>query len=164
MSMNWITSDGGPLVLVEDKSLNEWQGIDGSDYDRACAIDDYLGSIEVGNSLALVLGDEPCQTAVYHSVLFGVIFVRWQWAENEISVQVCLDKLTNSVFDELVESLDYVVKNKYYKLFDAASSGSEASGMAVALEEDIYIVQTARYEPDEKTSLILHRFLPKTTT
>lgn len=46
--MDWIESEGGPLVLVDRELMRGWQGADGSadsrltsDYERASAVDDF---------------------------------------------------------------------------------------------------------------------------
>ena len=48
--MSWVSSEGGPLILIGKSDLSNWEGIDGFDYDRACPVEDYVGVIEVGNS------------------------------------------------------------------------------------------------------------------
>ena len=80
----WLTSDGGPLLLLARAYLRYWGGIDpptggrtiearfrwsgtaatpATDYDRACDVDDELGLLAVGPGHALVLGDEPLATS-----------------------------------------------------------------------------------------------------
>ena len=62
----WVSGDGGPLILMEQKYLINWEGCDApsngrvveanscwgldvaTDYDLACDIEDYLGLINVG--------------------------------------------------------------------------------------------------------------------
>ncbi len=75
--MKWISSEGGPLVLMNLKSLHLWKGIDSDDYGWACSENDYINVLDVSNSSALVLGDESNQTAIYISDRLGVIIVRW---------------------------------------------------------------------------------------
>lgn len=71
-SLVWVESMGGPLIVVPVSALAAWRGctetgvIAGDatapdDYDRACAVDDPVGVIAVGDSgtQALVLADEP---------------------------------------------------------------------------------------------------------
>jgi len=65
----WVSSSGGPLLLLPVTHLAEWQGTEAaivpylrgeddrpSDYERACAVDDYTGVIPVGSSEALAHG------------------------------------------------------------------------------------------------------------
>jgi hypothetical protein len=69
MKSTWVTSLGGPLILVPQSACPLWGGgslqthPDGKgDYGRACAVDDYIGLIDVGHTTALVLGDYPART------------------------------------------------------------------------------------------------------
>ncbi|NEC82829.1 hypothetical protein G3I38_27220, partial [Streptomyces sp. SID7958] len=80
----WVESGGGPLVAVPETVLPFWTGADGeeaaSDYDRACEVDGAVGLLPVGDTTALVLGDEPAATAYLpeHGTL-----VRWLAADSE---------------------------------------------------------------------------------
>ncbi|MGI8882844.1 MAG: Imm21 family immunity protein, partial [Pyrinomonadaceae bacterium] len=76
----WVSGDGGPLILMEQKYLTTWEGSDEpsngrvieansqwvldviTDYDRACSIEDYLGLINVGEGKAIVLGGDEMAT------------------------------------------------------------------------------------------------------
>ncbi|WP_189863572.1 immunity 21 family protein [Streptomyces poonensis] len=80
----WVESGGGPLIAVPEAVLPFWTGADGdepsSDYDRACAVDGHVGLVPVGDTRALVLGDEPASTAFLPE--YGT-FVRWCAADSE---------------------------------------------------------------------------------
>lgn len=89
----WVTSMGGPLIVVPQHSVNAWGGCtdDGSvlgeadgrdDYDRACEVEDWAGVITVGAgpATALVLADEPAKTCFLPEKL---LFVRWLAADSE---------------------------------------------------------------------------------
>jgi hypothetical protein len=71
----WVTSMGGPLLVVPVSALASWGGCSAAeeiiggtetpdDYDRACAVHDLAGVIAVGDhgAQALVLADEPATT------------------------------------------------------------------------------------------------------
>src|SRR4051812_20544359 len=100
----WLFSDGGPLLLLQEELLPHWGGSDpltggsgayggpsvtsgrapASDYDRACAVQGYLGLMRVGPGEGLVLGDEPMQTAWWRSAGQDAdTLIRWQWADDE---------------------------------------------------------------------------------
>ncbi|WP_329467909.1 Imm21 family immunity protein [Streptomyces sp. NBC_01431] len=68
-SAGWVESLAGPLIVVPVSVLAEWGGCSenwgeepGSveDYDRACAVEDWAGLLDVGSNgaQALVLADE----------------------------------------------------------------------------------------------------------
>lgn len=67
-SSPWITSLGGPLILVPESACPHWNGAprdwpdSEGDYGRACAVDGYIGLIDVGPAHALVLGDDAART------------------------------------------------------------------------------------------------------
>jgi hypothetical protein len=73
----WVTSAGGPLILIPQSVCHQWGGAprtypdDEGDYGRACGVDGYLGLIDVGAAQALVLGDMPARTMFIpqHNVL-----------------------------------------------------------------------------------------------
>jgi hypothetical protein len=57
---------GGPLPLLEREFLSPWHrsfsnSTTMTDYDRACKIADYVGAIELGSGVGVVLGEEPFQ-------------------------------------------------------------------------------------------------------
>ncbi|WP_328743805.1 immunity 21 family protein [Streptomyces sp. NBC_00285] len=64
----WVTSAGGPLILIPESVCQHWGGAprtypdDEGDYGRACEVDGYVGLIDVGAAQALVLGDMPART------------------------------------------------------------------------------------------------------
>jgi hypothetical protein len=68
MPLTWVTSAGGPLILVPESACSHWGGApptypdDEGDYGRACEVDNYTGVIEVDAAHALVLGDMPART------------------------------------------------------------------------------------------------------
>jgi hypothetical protein len=82
--LKWIESTGGPLLLLERALLPYWHGSFGNttaatDYDRACEIADYVGAIEVGSGIGVVLGEEPFSTTWWRSSeeLRNSCIVRW---------------------------------------------------------------------------------------
>ena len=68
----WFQSNGGPLLVLDQLWLPAWSGYPNSDlpfdapktdYARACAVEDVLGLLTVGDGTGLVLGDEPLASA-----------------------------------------------------------------------------------------------------
>lgn len=172
-NLKWISSDGGPLILMERNLVAHWRGnSDASsnerlskdayltDYDRACSVGDYLGLIQVASGEALVLDDEPMQTAWLGLSKEKGLLVRWQWARDEASIM----RTIGGIAEELWETTDLVFEmtNGELLLFDAACSGDEIdSGVRIALSPGEYLLDTACYRPNDETSLILHRLRRK---
>ena len=93
VASTWVTSLGGPLIVVPVSALDDWHGCtqnglvmaDGDvldDYDRACEIDDLAATIAVGQhgGQGLVLADEPARTCYLPE---HRAFVRWLAAGSE---------------------------------------------------------------------------------
>ncbi|WP_337177433.1 Imm21 family immunity protein [Paludisphaera sp.] len=175
----WVCSAGGPLIVVPAEVAQYWRGVEGwspsevqrdladesvSDYARACGIGDYLGILKVGHGEALILGDMPMQTAFIPDPEGG-IFVRWMYAESEGGVRRALGSVPESAWEPTPHRIE--VAREGLLVFDSACSGDTlphpsqdvdpASWIHIELPEGTYTVDTADYEPDETTRLILHR-------
>ncbi len=97
LDLTWVSSMGGPLVVVPLSALHQWGGctedgviVGGSnqpdDYDRACAVEEYAEVISVGDphaASALVLGDEPATTCYLPE---RRTFLRWLAAESDAAL------------------------------------------------------------------------------
>lgn len=174
--MKWIVSAGGPLLLLDARKLKQWGGIfdeiedwpgresfspDGfaTDYDRACQINGYLGSIPVGSSKAIVFSDEPLPTT-WVPIPQGGVFVRCFYAESETPA---LDWLCNVPEDAFRDECTFNVASQRLVLFDAALAGRDVKQypdefLLLELAVGTYKVSTAEYQPDAQTSMLLHQF------
>jgi len=171
----WISSEGGPLLILPRSLVPAWGGIDApddvvpafesgtfvTDYDRACAVDDYLGLISVANGRGLVLGDEPMLTTWLPDAAYpdtAGILVRWVYAETFDSVYRHLQFLSPDLWSP--SGLSFDVPDNLLCLFDAALSADEVDNryLPIHLVPHVYDLWTAIYQPDQHTSLILHRF------
>jgi hypothetical protein len=147
-TVEWVESDGGPLIAIPEVVLPFWAGADGdettSDYDRACEVDGLIGLLPVGDTRALVLGDEPASTAFLPQ---HETFVRWCAADSEAAL---LDRIP-----EALEAAEWEPEVQWdvpgaVVLFDAAWPGNEsarADHLRVALEPGRYAVRAAYVEP-----------------
>ncbi|MFJ8630787.1 Imm21 family immunity protein [Streptomyces sp. NPDC093568] len=101
----WVQSMGGPLIVVPVSVLDQWGGcteegviIGGSDvpddYDRACDVEGWAGTIKVGaEGSGLVLADEPATTCYLAE---QNVFVRWLAANSDAALlEAANDLLTN---------------------------------------------------------------------
>ena len=164
-SLPWLESAGGPLLLLEESLLTLWHGCFSNsqdtptDYERACNVDDYIGVIGVDSGHGIVLGEEPFSTAWWPSAELGNGFlVRWVFAGNEAAVTHALKDLSNTAWRRL--GVGFQVSNGKLILFDAACSGSDIDErLVIEIPKGWYAAETLHYEPDEQTSLILHRFV-----
>ncbi|MFJ8431498.1 Imm21 family immunity protein [Kitasatospora sp. NPDC094019] len=72
--------------MVPELVPEEWSGPAGNgdavddDYDRACAVEGFVGLLRIGSAEGLALGDEPASTAYPPG---RGVFVRWSAAESE---------------------------------------------------------------------------------
>lgn len=178
-SINWVCSAGGPLILIPTEFATHWRGVEGwsppgdgsdltgessSDYARACGIDDYLGMLEVGPGRALILGDEPMQTAFLPSH-DGGIAVRWMYAEDEDGVWRAVGAVPESAWELTPHRIE--VAREGILVFDSAypgdalpaslNDGAAAPWIRIELSSGTYLVDMADYGPDSSTRLILHR-------
>lgn len=176
LKFQWTSSDGGPLLLIEEKSLLNWEGSDApsngrvveanfrwglevaTDYDRTCDVEDWLGLINVGEGKAIVLGgDETATTWLDLIEKREGMLVRWIYADSD---EDAVNK-AKSLFDELgkEESFEFKVGDSDLILFSAAESGEYkiSPRLKFNLESGDYKIFTIEYK-DEQTSIICHRF------
>jgi hypothetical protein len=152
--VEWVESGGGPLIAVPETVLPFWTGADGeetaSDYDRACEVDGSVGLLPVGDSTALVLGDEPASTAFLPD---HGIFVRWCAAHSEDEVLASVPAALHTA--EWEPEVSWDVPGAVL-LFDAAWPGDDstrADHVRVVLEPGRYAVRAAQVQPGPETWL-----------
>ncbi|MEU6473136.1 immunity 21 family protein [Streptomyces massasporeus] len=155
-AVEWVESGGGPLIAVPETVLPFWAGADGeetaSDYDRACEVDGHVGLLPVGDSTALVLGDEPASTAYLPD---RGMFVRWCAADSEHELLASVPPATAAA--EWGPETTWKVPGPV-RLFDAAWPGTglaDTDQVRVALEAGSYAVRAARVQPGPETWLDL---------
>ncbi|MFD7679912.1 immunity 21 family protein [Streptomyces sp. NPDC060187] len=151
-AVEWVESGGGPLIAIPEAVLPFWSGADGdemsSDYDRACDVEGFIGLVPVGDSRALVLGDEPASTSYLPE---HGLFVRWSAAESEDELLAVVPAaLATAVWDPEVQ---WNVPGPVV-LFDAAWPGTASERtdhLKVALAPGRYGVRAAHVEPGPET-------------
>ena len=169
---NWIKSGGGPLVCMELKIANSWLGITGNsvsserntkaatDYERACQVEDYLGKITVNNHVALILGDMPLETSIWRRRYELPMIVRVIYGDPGVDVIKVLELGEAIVFNDSIEALEVEVKSESMIVFDSAYPGAEARKRSLSfdLPSGKYVVLTKQFLPDDRTSVLLHKF------
>jgi len=151
-AVQWVESGGGPLIAIPETVLPFWAGADGDDmscdYDRACDVEGFIGLLPVGDTRALVLGDDPASTTYLPE--HGV-FVRWCAADSEDELLAVVPAaLAQAAWEPEVE---WTVPGPVV-LFDAAWPGTASENtdhLRVVLEPGRYGVRAARVEPGPET-------------
>jgi Immunity protein 21 len=179
-ALSWICSEGGPLLLLYEGSLDKWGGvidqIEGpqieksyspsgkrTDYDRACAVSGYLGKIRVGLGEALVLDDMPMQTTwVPRESADGGMLARWMFSESDAEFVHWLRVIPDAIFRTEVQ---FSVEGSPLVLFDSAFAGRNVRKrpddyLIIELRPGLYAVKTGVYQPDTRTSIVVHRLEP----
>jgi hypothetical protein len=172
--MEWVSSGGGPLMLLDEQLLSAWGGAfglggdesrsalgKGTDYDRACQVRDYVGVIPVGHGQGLVLSGEALETTWYSQPHHaGEMLVRWVYAEDDESVERALNSLPADIPWTDGPNLD--VSGRYLVLFDSAMEGTDIliPPLRVELAPGRYRILTTQYMSGSDTSLLLHRLAP----
>ncbi|MGW7406536.1 immunity 21 family protein [Streptomyces sp. NPDC054833] len=161
--LEWVESGGGPLIAVPEAVLPFWSGADGeemdTDYDRACEVDGYVGLLPVGDSAALVLGDEPASTSFLPD--HGT-FVRWSAANSEDELLAGVPAALDAAVWE--DEVGWDIPGPVV-LFDSAWSGTDTAHqehLRVPLEPGRYAVRAAYAQPGPETwvGLVQLRRLP----
>lgn len=174
--MIWVEPTGGPLLVMEQTALPDWSGADEDeeDYERACAVDDVIGVISVGDAAqALVMGDEPAGTMFIPAL--GV-FVRWLYGGDGTDVVATVEASLPAADWDAGARFDV---SGPLVLFDASCSGADVvieetdapdqqateyvrteNGLRVKMPAGRYLVESADIEPDQRTCLRLHRLTP----
>jgi hypothetical protein len=174
-SMKSIKSGGGPLICVERVLAGSWLGTSGnslalglgtgdaSDYERACAVQDYLGALKLKKGMALILGDMPLETMIWHSRGHSPpLIVRVFYMDPGVDVTSRLEVHGELDFSDPAESIDVDVKSEQMLVFDSAIAGAKYDDgfLQFDLPPGTYRVLTKQFEPDDRTSVLVHKFEP----
>jgi hypothetical protein len=127
----WISSGGGPLLLLDETLLAYWGGTETpvgrpsfpSDYDRACSVNGYLGTVAVGPGSGVVLWDSPLQTAWYFlpQIREGVL-IRSEWDSGDDAIIDSLERTEEIEWSDTEHRI--LVTSGRLVLFNAADSNN----------------------------------------
>lgn len=163
-SLQWLDTGGGPYVLVRSDQLERWRGLrpdaETSDFDRACAVEDYIGLVDFGPGKAVVLGDDPFSTAFMPApTVGGGYLLRWLWGDDEEAAVAALHQIRPEEWTS--EKLLFDAGDGKLTLFDAIHPGDAApQRVEIELGPGTYAVATANVQPDDQLCLMVHRLIP----
>lgn len=183
--LQWMQSNGGPLLLVPGEHVSAWKGIEpprngrqvevrfrwngpdepATDYDRACDVEEYIAQLDIGAGRGLVLGDMPMGTAWQtvgsvqsNGAPVGGILIRWMYANSEADVLSTIPRMPDELWQN--DGMTLEVGSQPLCLFDSAFAGDDLAHddhLLIQLPAGTYAIATAEYEPDRHTSVVLHR-------
>jgi len=155
----WIDSAGGPLLLASVVDCPYWNGVL-SDYWSACEeIKDYVGVFKKNKRKFIVFAGEPLSANIICSDI-GVLFLRWEWGdEDKFNVFESI-KSINIKKLEIIEEVDVSIKSGKYFLFDSALHGNtQEEKYEVIIEKNVATAKTYQYRPNEEYSFLINAFL-----
>jgi hypothetical protein len=170
---NLIKSHGGPLICIEHELAPSWLGVRAnsiqaglerafsSDYERACGVSNFVEMIEVRNGNALILGDMPLETLICQPTGQLPMIVRIYYADAEADIEAKVEAAQYLDFSEPAEAILFVVRSRRILVFDAAYPGNDVADYSLSfdLSPGSYSVLTKSFELDERTSLLMHKFV-----
>lgn len=185
--LRWISSSGGPLILMEMKFLDQWLGsylpadeynsaevktprgdyylcIDSdlsgreTDYVRACSVESSAALLDVGSVKGLVLADENHRTSWWPMGRGGVL-VRQVCSDSERHVINDLRRLPGAkpVWQQVGT---WTLTTPHLLLFDALDLGikRDSEALQITIKQGTYSVQTClNFGLTKGTSLLLHK-------
>lgn len=153
----WLSSSGGPLIVMDESVAGLWTGVDGqpSDYTMASQSTDYAGKLSAYGAEVLILGDEPLRTAVA-SAGDTLLIVRWQWAESEAEVRARIEHIDLGRVS-FIEQLNIDWLDRTLVMFDAADRFNPQACLKFQVDSPMCEVSTLLYEPTPETALLIHR-------
>jgi len=156
----WLSSSGGPLIVMDESRAKLWRGIGGqpSDYDLACQSNDYAEKLTVHDSQVMVLGDEPLQTAIATADDLQLI-VRWKWAESDADVKAEVEKIDFGLVS-YIENLVVEWAERKLVMFDAADTFEAGACLTFQIQSRQSEVLTFIYDPTPDTCLLIHVVKP----
>jgi hypothetical protein len=153
-AVEWVESEGGPLIVLPEGSVASWGGRHGqdgeTDYDRTLTVDGLISLLRFGAETALILGDEPASTAYLPE---RNTFVRWYCADSE---QALLDGVEAAIDSAEWEAGIFWDVTGPVVLFEAAWSGAELDEedhLRIDLIAGRYSVRAGHVAPDGSTSV-----------
>ncbi|MCA1425731.1 hypothetical protein I6F29_07495 [Bradyrhizobium sp. NBAIM16] len=157
----WISTTGGPHLLIADEQLPYWQGIEGwrdhldptdqSDYARACRVTTWLGSIPCQKGSAVVLSGEAGDMAWYsEGQAERGLLVQWLGVDDERLIEPALfsPQLRDRLESSSAGRLEFETgASGAMRLIDASDRGTSVRGehQVLTLRPGRYVARAAAY-------------------
>ena len=140
--MDWIMSEGGPLICLETKLERSWGGIDmltkescgaRTDYERACQITDYAGTIPLSVGCAFILTG-PLDTAFWLIPSGELLIARFIYAEADVDDDKILKGAKDSLFSQPIAINHISFSSSNLSMFDSAEPGTDENKKSLSFE------------------------------
>ncbi|MBB3210528.1 hypothetical protein FHS27_006375 [Rhodopirellula rubra] len=166
--VHWISTYGGRFIAMPDALLAEWHGCpdDGRDpldtshdYGRACSTTGYVAHLPIGQSTAIVFGENKSG-----GVLLGCgtpIVFEWIYADSPDAVVAALQRLPDDIAVDA--ELPFHVDSDHLNVFDSAFAGCDFEpqhSCRFLIKSGRYVIGSSLYEPNTEIGLVVHRFTP----
>ena len=146
------------MLLLADHYLAAWRGASDSDetaegptdYDRACAINGFIGRIDVEDSQAIVLDDAPMHAVWWPLGRDKGVVVRIEYADSDDDIRRLLRDTDYATFER--NEIEFVLPRGGLWLFEAAYGGEELPSTAKELPSTAMHIDLSpgRYEVSTK--------------
>ena len=168
-----ILSGGGPLILVRDGLLPSWGGIENigglqsqerncfeagrpCDYDRACAVEGWIGEVSISDGSAVVFSGDQLSLGIRQVGPSSLLVVRPWCHEENLDEQVSALLASSPPFEA---DFEFAVMHRPLTVFDSANPGFEIFPplLRTSLEPGRYVVSTYAHRWDGPSGITLHR-------
>lgn len=168
-----IFSGGGPLILLQDDLLPLWGGVENigglrseergcfgtgrpCDYDRACAVEDWAGTVPIGDGVGVVFGGDDLGLGLQWAGGAGLLVVRPWCHEEDLDERVSALLACSPPFEA---GFEVAVTACAQTAFDSANPGFEIfpPTLRASLEPGHYVVSTCAHRWDGPSGVTLHR-------
>ncbi len=161
---DWISTNGGPLLIISSSLVPLWRGNETTrdhnlktDYDRACQVSGYIGTVDVAHGQAVVCGEQPFMSTWWHESASEGMIVRWVCADGEDDITSLLSNKDVIDWED-----DFTIFNNFsdsIHIMDSSRSGFDTEDkLVVLLNRGIYKIETCLLNLNPRLEFILHRF------
>jgi hypothetical protein len=178
VGLTWIDTTGGPHLVVPGVLAGSWQGClrpsDGrvvdarfrhdpsgpaTDYDRACDVVDWIGTVSVGDGVGLILSGDVGPVAYVRPGPGEHFLLRWLCAPNEGALLDYFERVRATLTAE--ERAVFRHPGGSVLLADASDSGPDWASPHLAFELPAGTYQvSATHSAGSDVAIVAHRLVP----